>query len=195
MKALAAGCLAVALAGCQNGHFDFARMLAQKKATPFTASSVFPNGMAMQSPPPGTFSRESELGPSDVTLGEVGGTPVAHVPLPLTPALFARGQNRFGIYCAACHGVLGDGHSEVAKNMTLRPPPSLHEPRIVALPDGYVFSVISHGYGMMPSYAWALPVHDRWAVIAYVRALERSQHVALADLPPDLRREAEPWLK
>ncbi|HTQ06730.1 MAG TPA: cytochrome c [Polyangiaceae bacterium] len=194
MNALAV-CGALVLCGCQHGHFDFARMLAQKKATPFTASSVFADGIAMRQPPSGTFSREAELGPSELTEGQVDGTDVRKVPLALTHELFERGENRFGIFCAPCHGVLGDGHSEVAKNMTLRPPPSLHEPRIQALPDGRLFSVVTHGYGLMPPYAWALPVNDRWAVVAYVRALELSQHVALGDLPPDARKEAEPWLK
>lgn len=187
--------LALALGGCQNGRFDWERMLAQKKATPFTASSVFADGIAMQHPPAGTIPREKELGPSALTLGEVGGSDVRELPLPATHELFLRGQNRFGIFCAPCHGVLGDGRSEVAKNMSLRPPPSLHEPRIAALADGRIFSVVTYGYGMMPPYAWALPPRDRWAVVLYVRALERSQRAALADLPPDMRREAEPWLK
>ncbi len=186
--------LAVVLGGCQNGRFDWERMLAQRKATPFTASSVFANGIAMQQPPRGTVPREERLGPSALTLGEVAGVDVNELPLPVTHELFLRGQNRFGIFCAACHGVLGDGRSEVAKNMSLRPPPSLHEPRIAALADGRLFSVVTYGYGMMPSYAWALPVRDRWAVVLYVRALERSQRCALADLPPEVRREAEPWL-
>jgi mono/diheme cytochrome c family protein len=187
--------LACALCGCKDGHFDWERMLAQKKATPFTASSVFADGIAMRRPPEGTVARETELGPPALTLGEVGGADVRELPLAVTHDLFVRGENRFGIFCAPCHGVLGDGRSEVAKNMSLRPPPSLHEPRITALPDGRLFSVVTGGYGMMPSYAWALPVRDRWAVVLYVRALERSQHATLAELSPAVRREAEPWLE
>lgn len=187
--------LAVALAGCQDGHFDFQRMLAQRKATPFTASSVFADGIAMRRPPEGTIARERELGPPALTRGQVAGADVRELPLAITHDLFLRGENRFGIFCAPCHGVLGDGRSEVAKNMSLRPPPSLYEPRIAALADGRLFAVVSDGYGLMPAYAWALPPRDRWAVVLYVRALERSQRVALSELPPDVRREAEPWLK
>jgi mono/diheme cytochrome c family protein len=187
--------LAVALSACQNGRFDWERMLAQQKATPYTASSVFADGIAMQHPPRGTIAREEQLGPPALTLGEVAGADVRELPLAVTHELFLRGENRFGIFCAPCHGVLGDGRSEVAKNMSLRPPPSLHEPRIAALADGRLFSVVTYGYGLMPSYAWALPVRDRWAVVLYVRALERSQRAVLADLPPAVRREAEPWLK
>jgi Cytochrome C oxidase, cbb3-type, subunit III len=79
--------------------------------------------------------------------------------------------------------------------MTLRPPPSLHEPRIVAYPVGRLFRVVSQGYGLMPSYADVLSIEDRWAVVAYVQALELSQRVELARLPVELRNEAEPWLR
>ncbi len=94
------------------------------------------------------------------------------------------------MYCAACHGLAGDGDSPVARNMALRKPPSLHEPRIRALPAGRLYAVVRDGYGLMPSYAEELSVGERWAVVAYVRALQLSQGARLAELPPELRSEA-----
>jgi mono/diheme cytochrome c family protein len=117
------------------------------------------------------------------------GKPLAASPVPVTAALLARGRARFDTFCAACHGVLGDGESQVALNMSMRRPPSLHQYRDVA--DGYIFRVISSGFGLMPSYAAALPVEDRWAVVAYVRALQLSQHATLDQLPPEARQRLE----
>jgi hypothetical protein len=91
--------------------------------------------------------------------------------------------------CAVCHGVLGDGDSQVALNMSLRRPPSLHLYR--DRPDGYIFQVISRGFGLMPSYAGSISVHDRWAVVAYVRALQLSQFASVDQLPAELRGRLE----
>jgi hypothetical protein len=85
--------------------------------------------------------------------------------------------------------LLGDGDSQVALNMSLRRPPSLHLYR--DRPDGYIFQVISQGFGLMPSYAHSLSVHDRWAVVAYVRALQLSQHATVDQLPGELRGRLE----
>ena len=123
------------------------------------------------------------------------GVPVTKLPLPVTVELVSRGGERFRIFCVACHGVLGDGASQVAENMARRPPPSLHEDRIRALPVGALFRVISEGYGLMPSYAAELSLEDRWAVAAYVQALELSQRVELAALPPELADKVKRWLE
>ena len=91
--------------------------------------------------------------------------------------------------CGTCHGPLGDGDSIVATQMSLRPPPSLHNYANRA--PGYIFEVATHGFGMMASYAAELSVEERWAVVAYVRALQVSQNVPVTDLPPDLRRKLD----
>jgi mono/diheme cytochrome c family protein len=112
---------------------------------------------------------------------------VEAIPLTLTRELVERGQESFDIYCATCHGVLGDGVSQVARNMGLREPPSLVD--LPAYPDGYYFDVISQGYGLMPPYAEKLTPEQRWAVVAYVRALQESQRAGLEDVPPEARSQ------
>jgi mono/diheme cytochrome c family protein len=112
----------------------------------------------------------------------------------VTRALVLRGRSHFETICAACHGIRGDGDSVVAGKMILRLPPSLLEPRIRALSDEQLSEVIARGYGLMPPYANALPEEDRWATVAYVRALQIAQGVDVKLLPAplvaDLTRES-----
>jgi mono/diheme cytochrome c family protein len=110
------------------------------------------------------------------------------IPRPLTRAALAIGHARFETFCAACHGVLGNGVSVPARFMG-RPPPSLHEQHVRELAPGDVFQTITRGYGVMPSYAAPLSVSERWAVVGYVQALQLSQAALLAELPPALARE------
>ncbi len=159
----------------------------KKKA--YQTSSEFPDGLAMRHPPDGTVPYGSALDPVVATGVADDGKPVATSPVEVTAATLARGRNRFDIYCAACHGILGDGESQVALNMSLRKPPSLHAYRDVG--DGYIFRVITNGFGLMPSYASELSVEDRWAVVGYVRALQLSQHAPLDQLPPGARQTLE----
>jgi mono/diheme cytochrome c family protein len=112
------------------------------------------------------------------------------VPVPVTRALLDRGRRRFAIACATCHGVAGDGDSPVARTMQRRRPPSLHEPRLVALGPGALYRVIIDGYGLMPSYAKLVAPDDRWAVVAYVRTLQLAWRVRLAALPPAVHDDA-----
>lgn len=111
------------------------------------------------------------------------GTPPTYakeIPIPVTKDLLLLGKKRFDITCATCHGILGDGVSVVARKMLLKPPPSLHDYR--DRPPGYIFDVITSGYGLMASYAWELPLTERWAVVAYVKALQLSQHAPVGQL-------------
>lgn len=166
----------VAPAACSREHGavapSFERMLVQPRYEPYGASEFFPDGRAMRIPPNGTVSRErladSALIPSGMA-GEDSGTV-----MPLRPSaeLLATGQSRFGIYCAVCHGVLGDGRSIVARNMVECPPPSLLSATIRALPPATLYQVIGDGFGRMPPYAAELSVQERWAVVAYVRQLQ-----------------------
>jgi mono/diheme cytochrome c family protein len=175
-------------AGCEP---DFERMVNQHRYDPYEPALFFEDGLIMRHPPAGTVPHQAVTSPP----GLVDGTFLERIPLPVDASLVARGRNRFEIFCAACHGRLGDGESQVAENMSLRPPPSFHSERIREYSPGRMYHVIQHGYGVMRSYANELPPHDRWAVVAYVQALQLSQHAALADLPPRLREEADPWLK
>ena len=112
------------------------------------------------------------------------GQPVAHGPLPVTRELLAQGRERFNIYCAVCHGEDGYGQGIVVRR-GFPPPPSYHDDRLRQAPDGYLYDVITRGHGVMLPFADRLTVDERWAVVAYIRALQRSQHVALRELPAE----------
>jgi len=185
----------LAFAGCHDGGVDLERMIDQRKLEAYEANSAFPDGKAMRSPPPDTVARTSSALRDRALTERAGKSEGAAPPLQVTSELLNRGQDRFDIFCATCHGVLGDGRSQVAENMRLRPPPSLHEARLRALSRGRLYVIIRDGYGLMPAYGAALSVDDRWAVVAYVGALQLSQNVELSSLPPNLRDEAQPWLK
>jgi mono/diheme cytochrome c family protein len=183
------------LAGCNDrGGADFERMLDQPKFRAYGETKLFADGRTMRPPPPFTVSRSAENEPLDVQSGMRGADYLADIPIGLDRALLERGRDRFTMFCAPCHGVLGDGVSKVAENMTLRPAPSLHQPPISAFLPGRVYRVIRDGYGLMPSYADALATRDRWAVVAYVEALKLSQNLPVASLPAELAEEARPWL-
>jgi len=176
---------ALALAGCPR----LDPMQRQQKVKAYRASAYYPDGLGMRAPPEGTVPHGPLL-PAEVATGlGPDGKPVAISPVPADARLLARGRARFDVSCAACHGVLGDGESQVALNMSLRRPPSLHAYRDV--PDGYLYRVITEGFGLMPSYANELSPEDRWAVVAYVRALQLSQWATLEQVPPEERRKLE----
>ena len=109
-------------------------------------------------------------------------------PIPVTEALVRRGQNRFQIYCAPCHGALGDGNG-ITKSYGMLVTPSYHDDRIRSMPEGEIFNTITNGKNTMMSYADKLSPDERWAVIAYVRALQRAHHATVADVPPEHRGE------
>lgn len=158
----------------------------QLRVDPYKVSTFYPDGTTMRSPPAGTVPRERITMAPQVSDGKITGPDgsdlyVTSAPIPLDEKLLERGRQRFDIYCATCHGPLGNGDSIVARQMGLRPPPSLVDYR--DRPIGYVFDVITNGFGMMASYAAELPVRDRWAVVAYVRALQIAQSRTLADVP------------
>jgi mono/diheme cytochrome c family protein len=183
--------LAFAIAACDNGNAtpDWSRMITQPKLLPYGETELFADQRAMRPVPAGTVPRGWIADPARRT-GRTDAGEVTDVPLPVTRALLERGRQRFTIACATCHGTAGDGVSAVARNMQRRRPPSLYEPRIVALTPGALYRVIVDGYGLMPSYAKLLEPDDRWAVIAYVRTLALSRTARLDALPPAIRDEA-----
>lgn len=182
--------LAVLVAGCESngveGGLDFERMVVQPKSDAYEGSGLFADGRAMRSPPEHVVRNDQ---PADAVLrtGRRNAVWVEHSPVPFTTAVLERGRDRFGVYCAPCHGFGGTAGTPIGQAMRLQPPPSLHEPRIRALSDGYLFGVVSGGYGLMPSYANQLPARDRWAVVGYVRALQLSRRVVLDSLAPAQR--------
>lgn len=170
-------------------HATLSRMQQQPRFDPFESSPFFSDGRTMRTPPVGTVPRERVVAPRERVSGLAGSAYVTNVPRPITRGLLAEGRARFDEVCANCHGVLGDGHSAVAENMQLRRPPSLHEQRLRDAPTGRLFQVITDGYGLMPAHAPYLTVDERWAIVAYVRALQLSQNANVAALPASMQRE------
>ncbi len=173
----------------------FPDMNRQSKLRPMTPNGFFPNGVSSQLPPPGTVARGEPIqtlsGPvypfedAPVNTGFVAGTTnfVATNPLPVNGELLQRGRERFDIYCAPCHGRLGDGNGITKKIGDMPAVANLHDKRIVELADGEIFNTITHGKGLMGAAGPLVPVQDRWAVIAYLRALQLSWLGTTNDLP------------
>jgi mono/diheme cytochrome c family protein len=161
-------------------------MVVQPYKRPLQSSPLFPDKASSRPLVPGTVSREdpAEIGP--VQTGVQDGKLIAQLPMPITAALLARGQERYAIDCAVCHGADGYGHGMVVQR-GFPAPPSLHTDRLRSAPAGHFFDVMTRGYGVMYSYAARVSVEDRWAITAYIRALQLSQHAPAEALPEDIR--------
>lgn len=128
-----------------------------------------------------------------IVTGKTGDDWVTALPVPMDASLLERGRESYTIYCSPCHGHAGYGDGAVAKRAdalqegTWTPPSSFHTDLIRSRPDGHLFNTITNGIRSMPAYGPQIPVDDRWAVVAYVRALQRSQHAGIDDVPADLR--------
>ena len=175
---LSAVCAAMGLAGCDN-------MKHQAHSTPLDSSDQFSDGASARTPPAHTVTSAPLLGTAMET-GESGGKLIARIPMPLTAALLARGQDRYSIYCAVCHGEDGYGTGIVVRR-GFPAPPSFHDARLRAAPAGELYQAMTRGTGKMYPLADRLDVTDRWAIVAYLRALQLSQHASLADVPPTER--------
>jgi mono/diheme cytochrome c family protein len=177
----------VAVAGCDDREAfhepepGLERMQLQPKVVPYASP--------MRRPPAGTVIADQGDDDPRIAEGRTDGGYVARVPVAVTRALLTRGRDGFERVCATCHGILGDGISVVADKMEMRRPPSLDEPRIRALAPGMVFTIVTRGYGLMPSYAQMLDVEDRWAIVAYVQALQLSRGARVSDLTATMREE------
>jgi mono/diheme cytochrome c family protein len=178
--ALAIVVVLAALAGCRQDMHD------QPKYQPLEPSAFFDDGRASRPRVRGTVARgrlDDDVlyvtGKTDTGLSEV-------FPAPVTRATLDRGHQRYDIYCSPCHDRAGTGQGMIVMR-GYKQPPSLHEERLRGMAPGYFFDVMTNGFGVMPSYAAQVPVDDRWAIAAYVRALQLSQHATLADLPADAR--------
>lgn len=187
---------AVALGGCRgmksekppihpNLNMDFVQRFEAQEANP-----LFEDGAAMRTPVAGTVAR-GQLKTTDNAPFEYGrtadGAYVADIPVPVTADLLERGQERYNIYCTVCHGYAGDGRGIVAVGNGGQgygfAVPSYHTDALRARPDGYIYDVIQNGVNTMPSYGHEIAPDDRWAVVAYIRALQRSQNASSADVP------------
>jgi len=175
----------------------FPDMNRQAKLRPQEPNPFFANGVSSQLPPPGTVARGEPIQTTEgavyrfedspVNTGLITGTTnfVAVNPLPVNEQLLLRGRERFDIYCAPCHGRLGDGNGITKKLGVMPAVANLHDQRIVAMADGEIFNTVTRGKGLMGAAGPLMPVEDRWAVISYVRALQLSALGSVDDLPAD----------
>ncbi len=155
----------------------------QSKYKAQSHNPFFANGATMRQPVAGTVAR-GYLREDDAFYRGVdaAGAFVKKAPLKLTAATLTRGQQRYNIYCTPCHGQVGDGKGIIVKRGLL-PPPTFHDPRLRGESDGYFFNAITNGIRNMQAYRHQIPVQDRWAIVHYIRALQRSQNASLEDVP------------
>ena len=157
----------------------------QPKYIPLEASNFFVDGRSARPIPPGTIARGHLNDNDSFHTGAENGTFLNAIPMAITKPMIERGQQRYNIYCSPCHGELGDGNGMIAKR-GFKIPANFHNDRLRQAPPGYIFQVISNGYGAMPDYSSQIHnVQDRWAIVAYIRALQLSRNANVADVPPE----------
>ena len=156
---------------------------------------LFADRRAMRPPVAGTVARGALAADPALATGKIGEDWVAVNPIDLTPEFMQRGRERFDVFCSPCHGLAGAGDGMVAKRAdelmegTWTPPTSFHTELIRERPDGQLFNTITNGIRNMPAYGPQIPVEDRWAIVAYLRALQRSQNATVDDVPADIRAQ------
>jgi mono/diheme cytochrome c family protein len=170
--------------GCRQDMQD------QPKYKPLGANRFFADGRDARPIPAGTIARDELNNADPAHTGEANGVFLDRIPIPVDEALLKRGQERFNIYCSPCHGPQGDGDGMVARR-GVRIPANLHTARLRAVPPGYLYEVIKNGYGAMGDYGDQVPFRDRWAIVAYIRALQLSHNATINDVPADRRGELE----
>jgi hypothetical protein len=180
LKAAALLMLVLAAAGCRQDMHD------QPKVQPYEASDFFADGRGSRPPVEGAVARGQLHDDQLFHTGMDGDAFAARFPFPVTHEVLGRGRERYDIYCSPCHDRVGNGNGIVVQR-GFKHPPSFHDPRLRESAPGYFFSVMTNGFGVMASYAAQVPAHDRWAIAAYLRALQLSQHAVLAEWPLDVR--------
>jgi mono/diheme cytochrome c family protein len=174
--------LCFVLAACRQDMHD------QPRYKPLAYSGFYDDHRSARPIPEGTVAR-GPLRVNDVFYsGKKGDEPITEIPVPVTKELLERGENRFNIYCTPCHSRLGDGEGMVVQR-GFSHPPSYHTDQLRDAPIGHYFDVITNGLGAMHSYAARVEPKDRWAIAAYIRALQLSQNAQLSDVPPEQRDE------
>ena len=172
-------------------------MDAQPKYLPQQASEWFDDGRAMRPPVDGAIAVDVLLGNDHLSKGEIDGQPATTFPMPVTERRMQRGRQRFDIYCATCHGLVGDGDGITSELALEREEPgwlrplSLHNPSVREQPVGQLLKTISDGVRTMPGYRSQIGVEDRWDIVAYVRALQRARNATLDDVPEEKRRHLD----
>jgi mono/diheme cytochrome c family protein len=199
----------VSLAGCRGSLSRrppielFADMVRQPKLRPQSFNAFFADGLSSRPPVAGAIPRTSpaRVGPVEIypfqdvpyNTGRAPGATnfVELLPVPVTAELLVRGRERYGIQCAVCHGAAGDGKG-ITEKYQLVGSANFHDPRLVSMSDGEIFNTITYGKNLMGAYGANIEVADRWAIIAYVRALQRSWLATVDDVPPPARAALNP---
>ena len=162
-------------------------MYDQPRYEPLEASPFFEDGRSARPMVPGTVARGQLREDTHFYTGKgPDGEPVDSFPYPVTTGMLEKGQERFNIFCSPCHDRAGTGYGMIIKR-GFKKPPSLHIPRLREIQVGHLYDVITNGFGTMYSYASRIPPRDRWAIVAYIRALQLSQRATLSDVPEAFR--------
>jgi mono/diheme cytochrome c family protein len=154
----------------------------QPKYTPLRSTAFFGDARSARPPVPGTVARGQLREDPYLETGKIGNADATAFPFPVDAALMARGRERFEIFCTPCHGRTGTGDGMIVQR-GYRRPPTYHDDRLRNAPVGHFVDVIANGFGAMPDYSEEIGARDRWAIAAYIRALQFSQHARLADVP------------
>ena len=176
--------LACFAAACRQDMHDAPRY------EPLEATTFFEDGRSSRLLVANTVARGQLREDEHLYTGKVGGQLATTFPMPVTAEMMARGQERYNVFCTPCHGPSGVGNGMIVQR-GFRQPPSYHEDRLVNAPVGYLFDVMTNGFGAMQDYSAQVPVADRWAIAAYIRALQLSRRATVDDVPADRRAELE----
>jgi mono/diheme cytochrome c family protein len=184
MRAVVVVLLAAATAACRQDMHDAPRY------DPLEASTFFADGVASRPLPANTVARGQLRQDDHLYQGRINGELADTFPMPVTADVMARGQERYNVFCQPCHGPTGSGNGMIVQR-GFRAPPSYHEERLRNAPVGYFYDVMTNGFGAMQDYASQVPVADRWAIAAYMRALQLSQRATVNDVPADRRADLD----
>lgn len=166
----------LSLSACQQ------KMANQPRYDPLEASDFFEDGMAARPRIEGTVARGDLVGDPFLATGKINGQVADGYPFAITAEVIDRGQTRYDIFCSECHGRVGDGNGMIPAR-GYRRPPSFHTEQLRNQTTGHFFDVMTNGFGAMPPYGTMISTRDRWAIVAYIRALQLSQHATVADVP------------
>ena len=171
-----------ALTGCHDDMYN------QPRYEPLERSDFFDDHRSSRPLVAGTVVYRAERTDDVLHTGRSDGELATELPIELTAALLRRGQERYNIYCSVCHARTGDGNGMIVQR-GYRQPPTFHSDRLRGVPVGHFFDVITSGFGAMPAYALQVPTEDRWAIAAYIRALQLSQYADADELPDSVRAQ------
>jgi hypothetical protein len=177
-------CALVLLVACGGNMRD------QAKRNPYEPSAAFADGKCMRQIPENTVARGRDQEDQDLSGVGPDGKPVAEFPFPITRDVLVAGHTRYDQFCSPCHGLSGYGNGMIVQR-GFPAPPSFHQQRLRDVPPGYIVNVITNGFGRMFSYAFRVEPQDRWAIAAYIRALQLSQNATLDDVPPEERQKLQ----